>query len=107
MVETEEWKQIDEFPNYQASTMGRFRNGLTGKLMGGTVSHNGYLHVGFILNGKQHTKLSHRIIAATFLEKPSDSHEVVNHKNKIRHDNRASNLEWSTRSENAKHSWRK
>ena len=55
-------------------------------------------------NGKQITKLSHRIIAETFLPKPSDKHEVVNHKDHNRTNNRIDNLEWATRSHNAKHS---
>ena len=68
------------------------------------MAHNGYLHIGFMKNGRQITKLSHRIIAETFLAKPSDKHEVVNHKDRNRSNNRVDNLEWSTRSHNSKHS---
>lgn len=107
LIDSEDWRKISQFPQYEASTMGRFRNTATNKIMGGTVSHNGYLHVGFMVSKKQTTKLSHRIIAETFLEQPSAAHCVVNHKNKVRTDNRLSNLEWMTRSENAKHAWAK
>jgi hypothetical protein len=65
----EEWRIIKQFPLYEASTFGRFRRKYDCKIIGGTVSHNGYLHVGFMKNGKQITKLSHRIIAETFLPK--------------------------------------
>jgi hypothetical protein len=58
----EEWKIIKEFPLYEASTFGRFRRKHDYKIIGGTVAHNGYLHVGFTKNGKQITKLSHRIM---------------------------------------------
>jgi hypothetical protein len=100
----EEWKTIKEFPLYEASTFGRFRRKYDCKIVGGTVAHNGYLHIGFMKNGRQITKLSHRIIAETFLAKPSDKHEVVNHKDRNRSNNRVDNLEWSTRSHNSKHS---
>lgn len=104
MASREEWKTIKQFPLYEASTFGRFRRKYDCKIIGGTVSHNGYLHVGFMKNGKQITKLSHRIIAETFLIKPSDKHEVVNHKDHNRTNNRVDNLEWATRSHNARHS---
>lgn len=59
-----------------------------------------------VRDGKQETKLAHRMVAEAFLEQPSEEHQVVNHKNKVRTDNRISNLEWSTRSYNAKHAHR-
>lgn len=99
----EEWRDIPNFPRYQASTFGRFRNRTTLKLLTGTTADNGYQHIGFTKDGHQITKMAHRIIAETFLEQPSAKHTDVNHKNKVRTDNRSSNLEWSTRSWNAKH----
>jgi hypothetical protein len=47
----------------------------------------------------------HRIIAMTFLENP-EGKETVNHINGIKSDNSVKNLEWATRSENVKHSFR-
>lgn len=102
--EVEVWETVAGFIRYEVSTLGRFRRKSTGKLLGGNTSHNGYLHIGLLKDGKQITKLSHRLIAETFLEKPSPLHNDVNHKNKKRMDNRVSNLEWLTRSQHAKHS---
>jgi hypothetical protein len=48
---------------------------------------------------------THRHVAIAFIEKP-EGKDFVNHKNGIRHDNAAWNLEWMTRSENEQHSWR-
>ena len=103
LAQTEEWRVIPDFPRYECSSFGRFRNRSTGKYLCGTTVHNGYLHIGLIRNGKQITKLSHRVIAETFLEKPSPRHTDVNHKDKVRTNNRISNLEWSTRSHNSRH----
>ncbi|MBE7504296.1 MAG: HNH endonuclease [Verrucomicrobiales bacterium] len=58
-------------------------------------------------DGIQTWRLAHRVIAETFLDKPqTDRGLVVNHINKNRADNRVCNLEWVTRSENARH-WRR
>ena len=52
--------------------------------------------------GKNRSFAVHRLVAKAWLKQPSDKHEV-NHKNGIKHDNRVSNLEWVTKSENLKH----
>jgi len=107
LFEQETWKECPGFVRYEVSTMGRFRNKATGKFQSGTVAHNGYQHIGLIRNGKQVWKLAHRLIAEAWIEAESTEHCVVNHKNKVRTDNRVSNLEWATRSQNAKHAHRK
>lgn len=45
----------------------------------------------------------HRLVAETYLEKPSDEHIEVNHKNFNKTDNRLENLEWVTPSGNREH----
>ena len=72
-----------------------------------TPSSNGtgYHKVVLCRDEKKHTKYVHRLVAETFLPNP-DNKPQVNHKNGIRHDNRAKNLEWATRSENHLHAYR-
>ena len=55
--------------------------------------------------GRGRTVAVHRVVAKTWLEQSSDTHQV-NHKNGIKHDNRVANLEWVTGSENANHAIR-
>jgi hypothetical protein len=45
----------------------------------------------------------HRLVAEAYIEKPSDLHIEVNHKNLNKLDNRAENLEWVTKSRNREH----
>lgn len=50
----------------------------------------------------------HQLVANAWVEKPSDWKDKVyepNHKNGIKTDNRADNLEWMTRSDNVLHSY--
>jgi len=107
IIETEEWKEVVGFPLYDVSTLGRFRRRSNGLFITGTIANNGYRHIGLMRDGRQITKLAHRLIAETFLEQPSPAHSDVNHQNKQRADNRVSNLEWMTRSQNSRHSKQK
>ena len=97
-----EWREVAGAPGYEVSSGGAFRR--AGRTIGGTLAHNGYRHIGLMVNGKQRWFLAHRLVAETFLENP-ERHPVVNHKDGDRRNNSVLNLEWSSRSHNAKHAW--
>lgn len=66
-----------------------------------TPNGRGYLKVRVMLGGKRRNLPIHRLIAATFLPiKPGADFEIC-HKNGNPLDNRAENLCWGTRSDNA------
>lgn len=71
-----------------------------------TLNNSGYLVVALYGHKKSGSSLRvHRIVAQAFIPNPENKKEV-NHKNGIKTDNRLENLEWSTRSENALHSYK-
>lgn len=70
-----------------------------------SVLHNGYPSVMVRVNGKSRRFTIHRLVARTFIPNVG-AKETVNHKNGVKTDCRATNLEWCTRKENSQHALR-
>lgn len=113
------WRDVPIDGNYQVSSLGRARSKprrvnckggtrmIKGKILKPIIAPStGYTQIRLSsVEGERKVHLLHRLVALAFCEGHKDG-LVVNHKNGIRHDNRASNLEWVTQSENHKHSYR-
>jgi hypothetical protein len=109
MVEV--WKNIDLYEGYQVSNYGRVKSvdrtiirndGRTAK-MPEKILKDRYNRVGYsyiCINRKNYAV--HRLVATAFLDK-NENQTDVNHKNCIKSDNSASNLEWCTKKENTRH----
>lgn len=81
-METEIWKALPGGPGIEVSTLGRVRtldkvvpNGKRTQFIKGRVlkQHertNGYMQVGFRVNGKCVAKSVHRLVAQTFIPNP-------------------------------------
>lgn len=65
-----------------------------------TAGKDGYLLVELSKNGIKKTFKVHRLVAETFIPNPNNYTEI-NHKDENRQNNRASNLEWCSRTYNA------
>ena len=69
-------------------------------------NEDGYMLATLCDNGKRRTFKTHQIVALAWISpQPTPAHEV-NHKNGVKSENRADNLEWTTRRENVQHAWR-
>lgn len=103
----EKWADIPGWEGlYQISDLGRlksFKVDPSGTIMSTVNKKGGYLST--VLCAKGRTRQSekiHRLVAKAFIPNP-DGKPEVNHKDCNRQNNRASNLEWATRTENYAH----
>lgn len=112
----EKWKDIPEFNGaYQASDLGRIRSidrtvknrwggwmVRKGVVLKDSPAPNGYRTVTLYVDGKPYYRSVHSLVATTWVANPENKPEV-NHKDGVKKNCTASNLEWATRSENAQH----
>lgn len=98
-----EWREISE--GYIVSSEGQVVSRKFGRVRALAPCPNGtgYMQVCLCVGGGTRRVTIHKLVAEAFLgPRPSPKHEV-NHKNGIKSDNRAANLEWMTRSQNLQH----
>ena len=116
---SEEWRDVVGYEGlYQVSSEGRVKS-LERKVphcSGGErikkerilkpgVRSKGYLFVVLCAGGKSRMFSVHRLVCQAFHDNPENKLDV-NHINENKTDNRACNLEWSTRKENCNHGTR-
>ena len=87
----EKWKDAPGFPGYQVSDAGRVKRSINGKMLRPVRYSNGYCVVN--LSGRRIGV--HRLVGLAFIPNPAGLPQI-NHKNEIKTDNRAENLEWCT-----------
>lgn len=103
-----EWKDIPGYEKlYQANKYGQIR-GIqrykNGRILVEHKNSSGYSRVCLFKNGKRYKPLVHKLIAITFIPNPENK-PVINHKDGNKQNNCVDNLEWTTQSENVKHSY--
>ncbi len=108
------WKDIDGYNGiYQVSNLGRvksisFRNNKTiksrEKILKTKTNSKKRVYIMLYKNGKRRNLTVHRLVASAFLPNPNSLPEV-NHIDGNPTNNNINNLEWCTKSHNAKHAY--
>ena len=101
----ENWKPIKGYEsNYEVSDMGNVRNKKTKKIIIGDKNNMGYRRVTLYTPIKKRFFV-HRLVAYHFCRGYKED-LVVNHKDGNKLNNKTSNLEWVTRSQNDLHAYK-
>lgn len=112
------WKSVENYEAlYEVSDSGEIRSVdhyantgirhvnqriIKGRILVPHLKRTGYFTVDLCKSGKVKTTLVHRLVATAFVPNPNNL-RFVNHLDSDRTNNRASNLEWVTSSENRNH----
>lgn len=100
------WFPIPTFDGYFVSRCGQIRSTRHGRdfvMSQKTSRRHGYRDITMWDNdGRRRTCRVHRLVAEVFIGAQPEGHQV-NHKNLVKTDNRASNLEWVTQAQNMEH----
>ena len=96
----EQWIPVPDYPDYQVSNLGRIASLKRGvfKILKLHPNTDGYLGFSIWSNGKNKTFYIHRLVARCFLGQPLDFTEV-DHIDRNRSNNTATNLRYVTRSQ--------
>jgi len=96
---------VPSIPYLGVTRDGRAMNMLSGKWLSLCDNGHGYKQVFICVNNKRYMRYVHRLVAECFIPNPNGLPEV-NHLDGNKGNNSVENLEWCTRSENARHAVR-
>lgn len=102
--------QLEDFPNYWATTCGLIISTHSKEPVVRANEHDrdGYVKLTLNQEGRKTTRFAHRLVALTFLESPDDDRDgnprnQINHINGVKDDNKLCNLEFASNQENMDH----
>lgn len=104
----EDFLEIPGHPGYLASKNGKILSLRRNKknpypMLRRQFDRRGYRAVNLCIDGKATKHCVHRLVAAAWLGPPHPQNLLINHKNGLKWDNRAENLEWFSPRENLLH----
>ena len=96
----EQWRTINQYPNYQASNLGRVMHIIEYKILKLTILNNGYPSVQLYNDTEIKTVVVHRLVAQEFIDN-SENKPFVDHIDRNKQNNCVNNLRWVSVRENS------
>jgi hypothetical protein len=97
----EEWRIINDYPNYSISSLGSVRNNATEKILKTFINKRGYYRIALYKDNKRQQYSIHRLIGIHFLPNWNNYPEI-DHVDRDKTNNKVFNLRWIDRSGNCK-----
>ena len=96
-----EWRELEEYPDYQISDDGQVKSFKKKKphILKQAKDKSGHLKVKLSIGDDEKTLTVHRLVAKAFIPNPENL-PIVRHLNDIPDDNRVENLAWGTQKDN-------
>lgn len=95
----EEYKIIDEYPQYSVSNLGNIKHNKTKKILKKNVDRYGYYYVILSNNGVKKFFRIHRLVGLAFIINPENK-LTIDHIDNNKKNNNVNNLRWATHEEN-------
>lgn len=105
-IHMEQWKEIEEFPQYEVSNHGRVRNANTRRILQTNFDEKGRERLILYKGNKQYSRKIHRLVADAFCDQYYEGLDVTHADGDVRN-NHADNLEWRFRSDIARRSYKR
>lgn len=93
----EQWKQIENFPNYSVSNFGRIRSNWSERILSTYENQSGLVQVGLMRNGKQFHRSVPLLVAKAFIKQSSGPFDTPINLDGDRYNNHVNNLVWRPR----------
>jgi hypothetical protein len=99
----EQYKIINDFPNYEVSSFGNVKNNKTGRVLKPGIDGHGYYYINLCKDGNIYKKRIHKLVGETFIPNPQNK-QCIDHKDNDRLNNNVNNLRYATIKENSMNS---
>lgn len=93
----EEWRPIENFPEYSVSNFGNVRTNKTGRILALSENQFGLLQVGLMRDGEQKHRSVPLLVAKAFIPQPTGPFDTPINLDGNRHNNHVDNLAWRPR----------